>query len=102
MAEGIKKYTEHESRQSLTTSTVFCLLCGSEMVDVDGWESPIGANFSCSNCGHTAIVEGFTIGKVRRASGNKNLQEALKDAAFYNRVPEIKENFFEYWRRQGL
>lgn len=97
----IKRNTERENRRKLTTSTVFCLLCGSELVDVNGWESSVDAVFICSNCGHRANVKGFTIGKVRRTEF-QYIQEALKDVAVYNKCPWIKDTFLDYWKEKGL
>jgi len=66
---------------------VFCAKCGSPNVDVQIWKDGLVAIFTCSGCGHSFEVGGFTIGKCLRGDGEEEYlrrleEEAARDAAY--------------------
>lgn len=66
-------------------AVVICAHCGSNRVDVAGWNSRTTARFRCAGCQHEALVEGFTIGRAMGESATACLPGALDDAA----LPEL-------------
>ena len=62
----------------MAAAVIFCLKCGSELVDVRSWEGNT-ATITCFNCYHGAKVRGFTLGRVTLPQGL--LTEARKDKA---------------------
>lgn len=55
-------------------AVIFCTRCKSNRVDVSS-----NARFRCSSCGHEAVVDGFTIGRVTGDKAVPGLTEAVKD-----------------------
>lgn len=71
-----------------TTGVLFCTNCGSSCVDVNSWEGPDKAILECSDCDHTAILEGFSVGRVQLS--DKQLQAGAKDTSLLRGDPKIK------------
>lgn len=101
-ADQKKRLAEKRGDQRLiTTATIFCLNCGSTLIDVAGWkDGGTKANVYCSCCGQEADIKGFTLGRVLHTS-EKNLGEAVKDAAVYKRNPLIKNKIIAQAKKYG-
>lgn len=71
----------------ITGSIIFCLNCGSAMVDVWGWETPNEAKIHCSNCSHESTINGFTIGRSDLL--REQFVKAVMDVAVYKQDASI-------------
>jgi hypothetical protein len=76
-----------------TVGILFCLHCGSSLVDVNSWESPSIAILECADCGHVSMVEGFSIGRVSISGGD--LEGAARDVALPGGDHRIKRVIIE-------
>jgi len=67
-----------------TAGILFCMGCGSPMVDVNSWKSPGRAIVTCCNCGETGEMQGFTIGRSFSITDGM-IREAREDMAYPRR-----------------
>ena len=44
----------------MSAAVLFCAKCGSELVDVCGWDGDT-ATITCFNCYHGTKIQGFTV-----------------------------------------
>ena len=70
----------------ITVSSIFCLNCGSQLVDVIGWELPRQAIIQCCECDHRAVLTGFTLGRTHIHP--KPFRDAALDVAVFRRDPK--------------
>lgn len=73
--------------QGISASVIFCIKCGSALVDVWGWEGPTRADIVCANCGARTTLDGFTLGRTR--IGPEPFASAARDVAVYRKDPEV-------------
>lgn len=81
---------------TVTCGVLFCTNCGSSAVDVCSWESLDQAILECYDCGHTAIVEGFSVGRVQLTG--KQLQAAAGDVAVFGHDSQVKRMILDKTR----
>jgi hypothetical protein len=60
-------------------SIVFCAKCGSHEVDVRSWQTPTSVRLECYGCGHNAVIEGFSLGRVL-SEGPMTMDRCLAEA----------------------
>jgi len=71
----------------ITVSAIFCLECGSSLVDVNGWELPRKAVIQCAECGNETTIKGFSLGRTHIHA--EPYIHAANDVAVYGRNPNI-------------
>jgi hypothetical protein len=76
---------------------VFCLKCASHLVDVCGWLPGGAAELRCCNCGHTQIMEGFTVARLGPTIGYEQAEviagAAMSDVAINQYDREVTRRF---------
>jgi hypothetical protein len=59
---------------------IFCLRCDSHWIDVTAWDGQ-AARFTCHECQHSVLVEGFTLGRLTDPE-IAGMQQARLDRAY--------------------
>ena len=70
----------------MRSATIFCLNCGSCLVDIVGWSDRDTTRVECRGCGSKAQLKGFTLGRTFR---DAHLREAALQVATYNQNQAI-------------
>ncbi len=70
------------------SALIFCISCGSHLVDVNSWTEDGAARFRCCVCGQEAPVKGFALGRARLEHGTVAERRAFVEARFDVATPE--------------